>query len=177
MGSIFQSPLLPKGEGRGQQSVLCTQIVGMNTTIYSAAKEGDRPLCGSCACKHPKPRKVYPINCTKISARVQDEGTALVLQAPVTQATCPCQELVAFMFKYTNRCIQTWYHNKRSTVQRFQHESGMQWGSNVCVTSAHDTCHMPFLGTHRVCVCMHQSVHTKRNIATNGHVMAKFVLS
>jgi hypothetical protein len=38
------------------------------------------------------------------------------------------------------------------TVQRFQHESGMQWGSNVCVTSAHDTCHMPFLGTHRVCV-------------------------
>ena len=175
MGSILQCPLLPKGRRLRPTCALHTDCWCEYNNMQAQQTKGIYPSAVPVLASIQNHGELHPINRTKISARVQDEGTALVLQAPVTQATCPCQELIAFVFANTNayeRNIVTDNHGTKISV-RVQNAMRAQ-----CLRYRRPRHERRALVGYLLCSSSHAPIGAYEcNITTNGRAMAKFFLS
>jgi len=113
-----------------------------------AAKKGDRPLCGSGACKYPEPRELHPINHTKISTSPGWGHSACVTgvrdtsNVPLPGNCCICI------------CMHQWVHTDEISWQTINRTKILAWVQNAMraqcfcyVTGACDTSNVPLLGT------------------------------
>ncbi len=106
MGSILQCPLLPKWrKSRPTICALHTDCWYEYSNILAQQRKGIGPSVVPVLASIRNHESCIP-SIIQRSAQVRNEGTSLVLQVSVTQAMCPCQEIVAFAFVCTNGCIR-----------------------------------------------------------------------